>query len=62
MADPHRYPPIDDRIRARVRKRVREGLSIAQTAVSVGRPKRAVAQVVRELGGVKTIRGGDDRR
>ena len=58
MADPHRYPPIDDNARDRIRLRIIEGLSVRATAESVGQSKKSVARVIREMGGVNKIREG----
>ncbi len=56
IADPHRSPPLDPAALQRIRRRILEGLSLRETAESVGRKRTQVVKAVRAMGGVKAIR------
>ena len=56
MSRPHPSPPLTRSDKERIRQRIVEGLTVRQTAESVGRPLRTVAAVVRAMGGVPAIR------
>ena len=61
MADPHRSPRLDAATKDRIRQRIREGLSLRETAQSLGRKRPQIAKAVKEMGGVQAIREGQVR-
>ncbi len=56
MADPNRGPRLDEAAKKRIRQRIREGLSLQETAESLGRRRTQIKKAVREMGGVEAIR------
>lgn len=56
MADPNRSPRLDAADEQRIRKLIRQGLSIRETAESMGRRKPQINKAVVRMGGVKALR------